>query len=389
MGSKKISEFTSVAALTGNDEFLIIDASDVTSANATSIGTPVKISLSTLADALISRIPQNGLKGYPGTKGQKGDWASNSGGSGPRGQKGEPGLQGDRGLTGEDGEDGNPGEKGVAGSLGQQGIQGEPGPKGNFGDKGNDGIKGSKGYSPSVNTQALRGPKGNKGIVGSMGRAGKKGEKGVPGDATIGIKGQRGDIGDSSFGTTGDKGNKGNKGTDGVKGSAGPIGTSYKYKNPPKRTLILPNGNFSHARHLLESKNLPKDVYSYEWESQILTTTSINSPDYSRRFLVFELDENNFSDYDYSKYNVEVDFEPVIIEGTSPVLTKTTLATTKNNTTYGIVGLDWYEDDRGNHHIMFFSVAPTGTNVPLLIKRVFVPYGSSHVGSKNLDNFRI
>lgn len=389
MESKKISEFTRVTALTGNDEFLVIDVSETTGVNATNVGTPVKISLSALTDALISRKPQDGLKGYPGAKGQTGSFPSNSGDTGPRGQTGEPGLQGDRGQNGEDGEDGDVGEKGVAGSSGPQGIQGEPGPKGNFGDTGNDGTKGSKGYSPSVNTQALRGPKGNKGVVGTMGHAGTKGKKGIPGNSTIGIKGQRGNIGDSSFGTTGDTGDTGDKGTDGVKGYVGPIGISYKYNNSPKRTLILPNGDFSHARHLLESKNLPRDVYSYEWESQILTTSSTNSPDYSRRFLVFELDENNFSDYSYSKYNVEVDFESVITDGTSPVLTKTTLATTKNNTTYGTVGLDWYEDDNGNHHVMFFSVSPTGTNVPLLIKRAFVPYGTDHVGSKNLDNFRI
>ncbi len=76
MGSKKISEFTRAVALAGNDEFLVVDVSDSSSNNATNVGTPVKIRLSALADALITRTPQDGPKGNIGQKGQKGDFAS-------------------------------------------------------------------------------------------------------------------------------------------------------------------------------------------------------------------------------------------------------------------------------------------------------------------------
>ena len=297
-------------------------------------------------------------------------------------------MQGIRGERGDDGDYGEVGNKGFKGQTGQNGSHGLKGDKGLIGDKGDTGPDGYKG-SLSLKSRGIRGEEGD---TGKKGDTGPVGEKGLPGDLGLvnyGLKGERGDVGESSFGPRGEKGTQGSKGIKGDFGDKGVPGNSYVYLNSPRRTMILPTGEFRHPRHLYESPKFERNRLSFEWDSEILKSSDGNIGDYIRRFLIFELDSTNFTDHAYSKYLVEVDFEPFIFGNTSPVINKVTLSSVKNNQTFGDVGLDWFKDDTGSFHIMFFSVAPFGSNEPLMIKKVYTHIGSTLVGSQNTENFRI
>lgn len=384
MGSKKISEFEPVDALTGNDEFLVIDASNVSGPDAFDIGTPSKTTLSNLDQVLVTKVPTPGSIGQKGEKGAPGSVGT----PGVVGDDGEIGLQGVLGNRGQDGAKGTTGQTGQRGSHGDMGQPGDEGDLGSPGQRGQPGPTGPKGYA-STHVVGARGDKGAKGYRGEVGETGYPGQKGIPGLPVMGPQGLRGDIGKIEIGPKGYKGQPGEVLPIGRMGDVGESGPPCAYSKSPKRTMRLPDGTFHHARYLFEVTKLPKNVYSYEWESDILDQAIGDISLHHRRFLIFQLDDTNFTDFSYSKYFVEVDFEPFITDQHSPVLSKVTLAAYRDGVTYGTVGLDWYKDGDGNHHIMFFSVSSNGNNNPIKIKKTFAHYGSVNVGTENLENFRI
>jgi hypothetical protein len=376
MSSKKISEFELANTLAGNDEFLLIDAS--------ASGAPTKTTLSNL-DQVLVRQPSTGLsgqKGEPGIPGQTGS-------PGPIGELGEIGLQGSLGERGADGDEGASGSHGSPGLRGQVGLHGTTGNPGIPGQRGPQGPIGQKGYATTYDVVGHRGNKGNKGLPGQDGSPGPKGQLGIPGLPVVGRTGHRGDVGEILLGPKGLPGPSGPTAVPGQTGDPGESGAPYIYTNSPRRTLRLPDGKFSHARYLFEVSSTPTDVYSYEWESDLADHTLEDASLHRRRFLIFQLEDTNFTNFSYSKYFVEVDFEPFIVSQHSPVLSKVTLAAYHDDVTYGTVGLDWCKDTDGKHHVMFFSVSANGHNDPIKIKKIFTHYGSVKLGTENLENFRI
>ena len=372
----KISDLTDIGILAGEDEFLLIDRSLVSDSSDGA----TKVTVSVLADAIVSRLPIDGSRGDKGNLGEKGTASQVIGDKGNRGDVGIQGPRGDRGVDGDDGDAGSTGIKGVSGQSGVHGDSGDVGEKGLPGDKGS---KGYKGYMHEK-SRGLRGEPGDKGIKGQKGPPGERGVKGEPGDVNFGVKGFRGDIGESSYGSKGEFGIKGKKGEKGSLGDVGVEGHPYFYKKAPKRTIIHDNGEFQHARHLYQLQEFPRNVYSIIWETDIVDIGQQN-----KRFLVFELDSTFMSNYEYSRYMVEVDFEPFLFGDSTPVLNKTTLATSINDHTNGTINLDWFVDDDGNHHLSFFSVAVSGNNIQYLIKKVLTHTGTTNMGSQNIENFRI
>ena len=373
----KISDLDDIGILSGEDEFLLIDKSQISD---TSDGAG-KVNVAVLADAIIDRLPVDGEKGSTGNAGVIGD---NNNTSGEKGEVGDSGIQGPRGYRGIDGDDGDKGQFGLKGNEGQPGIHGDKGDKGPVGIKGEKGRTGYKGYMHEK-SRGIRGDKGDKGRKGTKGIIGQSGSKGEMGEVNFGVKGFRGDIGESVYGNQGSPGNKGKKGEKGPQGAVGEVGSPFQYKKSPRRTLLLENGKFQHGRHLYQIENSPQDVYSIDWQTDILETGQHN-----KRFLVFELDSTFLSKHEYSRYFVEVDFEPVLAGNSTPVLMKTTLATSVNDQTNGTIALDWFFDAESNkNYLSFFSVAVDGNNIQYLIKKIYTHTGISNLGSQNIQNFRI
>ena len=371
----KISNLTDIETLAGEDEFLLIDKSLISE----SADGATKVTVSVLADAIVSRLPIDGSRGDKGNLGEKG---SKSDIIGDKGSHGDVGIQGPRGDRGFDGDDGDDGDVGIKGTSGQSGEHGDAGDTGETGLPGDTGRKGYKGYMHEK-SRGLRGEPGDKGIKGQVGPTGERGERGESGNVNFGIKGFRGDIGESSYGNVGQTGTKGKKGEKGSLGDVGVEGHPYFYKKAPKRTIIHDNGEFQHARHLYQLQESPRDVYSVVWETDIVELGQHN-----KRFLVFELESTFMSDYEYSRYLVEVDFEPFLFGDSTPVLNKTALATSINDQTNGTINLDWFVGDE-KHHLSFFSVAVSGNNMQFLIKKIHTHTGTINMGSQNTENFRI
>lgn len=372
----KISDLTDIGILAGEDEFLLIDKSLVSESSDGA----TKVNVSVLADAIVSRLPVDGSRG---NKGNLGETGSKSDIIGDKGKHGDVGMQGPRGDRGVDGDDGDSGDVGIKGSRGQSGEHGDPGYTGEKGVSGDKGSKGYKGYMHEK-SRGLRGELGDNGIKGQVGPTGERGEKGEPGNVNFGVKGFRGDIGESSYGSMGQLGSKGVKGEKGKLGDVGVEGHPFQYKKAPKRTIIHNSGRFQHARHLYQLQESPRDVYSVAWETDI-----VEHGQHNKRFLVFELESTFMSDYEYSRYLVEVDFEPFLFGDSTPVLNKTVLATSINDQTNGTINLDWFEGDDNKHYLSFFSVAVSGNNIQFLIKKIHTHTGTVNMGSQNIENFRI
>ena len=193
--SKKISELQNISSVSNEDEFIVVDKSIESGADASSTGKTSKITFSRLKTAV-------GSQGSPGEKGEKGEQGNSvTGPAGPAGPQGAQGIsiQGDPGPAGPKGPQGNS----VTGPKGPQGnsVTGPKGPQGNS-------VTGPKG--PQGNS--ITGPKGPQGNSVT-------GPKGPQGNSITGPKGPQGNS------VTGPKGPQGNSVT-GPKGPQGPTGAS-------------------------------------------------------------------------------------------------------------------------------------------------------------------
>ena len=203
--SKKITQLDPIPSLSEDDEFVVIDKSIESGADASVTGKTSKITFSELKTAV-------GSQGAPGEKGEQGEQGNSvTGPAGPPGPQGTQGIsiQGDPGPTGEKGPQGNS----VTGPKGPQGPQGNSvtGPKGPQGNS----VTGPKGpQGPQGNS--VTGPKGPQGPQGNSvtGAKGSTGAKGPQGNSVTGPKGPQGNS------VTGPKGPQGNSVT-GAKGSPG------------------------------------------------------------------------------------------------------------------------------------------------------------------------
>ena len=177
--AKKVSELTQISSLNNDDEFLVVDKSTKSGADASNSGKTSKVQLWQLKEAI--------------------------GASGPKGDKGDQGAQGPAGPKGEQGAVGPKGADGSVGGVGPTGPQGPQGPQGVKGNTGSTGPKGDKGNTGATGPQGPQGATGATGQPGPAGSTGPQGPQGKPGPT--GPAGQRG-----AAGPQGPKGNTGGAG---------------------------------------------------------------------------------------------------------------------------------------------------------------------------------
>ena len=203
--NKKISDLHTIVQLHDDDEFIIVDKSTKTGADASGSGKTTKLKVWQLKQELVTS-GEKGQKGSTGPEGPQGANGANGrdGRDGFDGQKGEPGVRGQDGVVGRDGIDGTDGVKGDKGQQGERGIdgnasdgvKGDPGPKGEPGAPGADGARGRDGVNGDDGAKGQKGNVGQQGSQGVPGASGKSGEKGAPGiNGASGGKGQKGDQG--------------------------------------------------------------------------------------------------------------------------------------------------------------------------------------------------
>ena len=237
MAEKKVSELTQVNNLDNDDEFLVVDKSEKSGADASNSGKTSKVQLWQLKEAVSASGPKGdkGDQGVTGATGAKGD-AGSQGVTGPQGPKGNQGATGPQGPTG------GKGNKGDQGAIGPQGPRGTTGP---MGPQGNNGLKGSPGNTGAPGPEGRAGAKGNAGANGARGIQGIQGQRGATGG--VGPKGNTGATGPTgNRGLTGPQGPKGDRGATGARGPAGPTnpyvqqlsdGSSSDYKTSSSRRV--------------------------------------------------------------------------------------------------------------------------------------------------------
>jgi hypothetical protein len=288
---KEIGQLTAAAALTGTEQYHIVQGNNSRRGSVTQIKSFVKDGLS-LGDL--------GLSGTPdGTKFLRddGSWQEVVGAQGPAGDEGPQGPQGIQGPAGPKGDDGEPGPQGEEGPAGAQGAQGPVGPQGSgllpdgYGDLDETiisnvetaGVNYVYVVNPSGDLRAnqnipaeiagdmslhiirydasldewrdfgqftgvqgpqgpagAQGPQGPQGPAGIQGPAGPKGDDGAQGpQGPQGPAGPKGDTGAAGAvgapgapGTPGAQGPAGIQGPMGIQGPQGPAGTNGEKGDP-------------------------------------------------------------------------------------------------------------------------------------------------------------
>ena len=216
--NKKISELDQIQSLNDGDEFVVVDKSTTSGADASSGGKTTRVTLSQIKDA----VSASGAKGATGATGSQGAQGA-QGAQGPKGDQGSQGATGPKGDQGAQGAQGARGATGSAGSNGSTGAQGAQGARGATGSQGQKGQAGSNGSNGSTGARGATGSQGQKGVPGASIR-GATGLKGAPG---VGAKGQKGQAGSNgSNGSNGAKGQKGQGGSNGAKGQKGQGGSN-------------------------------------------------------------------------------------------------------------------------------------------------------------------
>jgi len=264
--NKKISDLHTIVQLHDDDEFVIIDKSTKTGADASGSGKTTKLKVWQLKQELVTS----------GEKGQKGS-------TGPEGPQGADGANGRDGRDGFDGQKGEPGARGQDGVVGRDGIDGTDGAKGDKGQQGERGIDGNA-------SDGAKGERGQKGEPGAPGADGARGRDGVNGDD--GAKGQKGNAGQQGTqGPSGSDGNRGEKGAPGVNGTPGPKGqkgaTGAELAHLPGTIVMTartsaPSGwLLCHGQSL--SKTTYKNLYNAIGTNYGGNSTNFNIPDFRGR----------------------------------------------------------------------------------------------------------
>ena len=258
--NKKISDLHTIVQLHDDDEFVIIDKSTKTGADASGSGKTTKLKVWQLKQELVTS-GEKGQKGSTGPEGPQGADGANGrdGRDGFDGQKGEPGARGRDGVVGRDGIDGTNGAKGDKGQQGERGIdgnasdgvKGEQGPKGEPGAPGADGARGRDGVNGDDGAKGQKGNVGQQGSQGPSGSDGKSGEKGAPGvNGTPGAKGQKG-----VPGTNGRNGSNGANGATGKKGDKGSPSEKWAWRNVPNQSKVVQIRRSSNMFPVLDVSN--------------------------------------------------------------------------------------------------------------------------------------
>jgi len=359
MDLKKLTANSNQSSLKIDDEFIVVSASK-----------EYRLKFEQLSSEIDKYESVSSEKGARGEQGDKGMY-------GIRGEFGFPGDYGEPGLKGFKGAKGNKGNQGIKGFRGQSGYNGEPGEPGVNASDGQKGLKGSNGV------------KGGPGEKGSSGDKGIKGSRGFPGTNKIGKPGDVGVPGEKITGKTGYKGYKGKSSTKkGQKGDRGETGRRYDYPDVRRSFKRTDKSPYQHSRMLAF-------LFSLNSSNSIAVTSNdvLMEQLRNRRFLVFDLVQtSNIISERYSSLLVEIDFEPFITNGHSPVLTKSGAVYCKNGTDVGVIGFDWYKDSSSDYHISFFGVFNTTDQTIQLPVKTIYSFTSLHlkeVVGGEIENLRI
>jgi len=359
MDHRNLTQKLTSSSLESDDDFLVISPSSVGG----------RVTFNQVNDYILSskKYELSQLTGLSGDKGSKGMY-------GIRGEFGFPGQFGQVGAKGFKGAKGNRGEHGQKGYTGQSGYSGDVGPIGDSGEKGQTGTKGIKGRP------------GENGDAGETGEDGFKGRHGFFGTNKIGRPGNVGSPGKKYNGSTGYKGFKGNpSGRTGQKGDRGATGSEYIYSDVRRSFKKSSDSAYFHGRML-------SFLFSVNNSTTISITTNSVLMDQirNRRFLVFELsnDPSMLVSSKYSNFFIEIDFEPFISTGSSPVLTKSAPIYCKTGNEVGTIAFDWYKDNSNNYHVNFFGVFTSSIQTIQLGIKTIYSFSSLHLNKIVAGEFK-
>tara|TARA_B100001093_G_scaffold508468_1_gene570738 strand:+ start:4089 stop:5180 length:1092 start_codon:yes stop_codon:yes gene_type:complete len=359
MDHHKLTQKLTSLPLNHEDDFLVVSPSSETT----------RVSFSKVDEYILDskKYELSQSTGLSGDKGEKGMY-------GIRGEFGFPGNFGDVGLKGFKGAKGDKGLRGYKGYTGQSGYNGR---QGEIGDTAEDGQKGQKGQKGNVGATGQNAEKGENGF---------KGTRGFFGTNKIGRPGNVGSPGKKYKGSTGYKGFKGKPSSRrGDKGQRGRVGEEYQYSDVRRSFKKSNNSSYHHARMLsfLFSVNNSSSI-------SITTNTVLMEQIRNRRFLVFELtnDPSKLVSQKYSNFFLEIDFEPFISSGGSPVMTKSAPIYCKHQNEIGTISFDWYKDNSNNYHISFFGIfTPSNQTTQLQIKTIY-SFSSLHMNKIIAGEFK-
>ena len=309
------------------------------------------------------------------------------------GQKGDTGEKGMYGIRGEFGLPGDYGQKGLKGFKGSKGASGEKGEKGFNGQRGYVGLQGESGESASNGQKGLKGLKGKLGTIGDVGEIGDKGHKGNRGFNGINKIGKPGDVGIPGNKVKGADGYKGFKGEPsprkGKKGNRGKVGKSYDYAETRRSFKTSENSAYYHGRMLSFLFSLSNsETVSVTSNSVLMSSARVS------RFLVFELyaDVEKLVSKKYSNFFVELDFEPFLTHGSSPVITKIPSVYSKKLNYVGSLGFDWFKDNSNEYSISFYGIFNSTNETQLLKIKTIYSFSNLHLNkivSGEYTNLRI
>lgn len=363
MDHSKLTQKLTSSSLESDDDFLVISQSSVSG----------RVTFNQVNDCILSS--------------KKYELSQSTGLAGDKGSAGMYGIRGEFGFPGQFGQVGSKGFKGVRGNAGERGQKGYTGQSGYSGDVG---LIGDSRENGQIGPKGIKGRPGENGDVGESGEDGFKGRRGFFGTNKIGRPGNVGSPGKKYKGSVGYKGFKGNPSSKtGQKGDRGASGSEYIYSDVRRSFKKSSDSAYFHSRMLsfLFSVNNSTSI-------SITTNSVLMSQIRNRRFLVFELsnDPSMLVSSKYSNFFIEIDFEPFISTGSSPVLTKSAPIYCKTGNEVGTIAFDWYKDNSNDYHINFFGVFTSSAHTIQLSMKTIYSFSSLHLNkivSGEFKNLRI